>query len=136
MFLSRLKNKFRVFSIFSCTCWASYSKALFGVKTELDLNGLDVVKESAEILAKAVETFPTKNMAIAIIGFIAVSQGLYFFAKGLATFICGDSYRPTDGKRAGSLYGLILCFIGIGLASAGALASLYSAALTQYFFGA
>ena len=135
MISCHFKNKARMFIVFLSTCWASYSKALFGVKTELELNGLDVVKESAQILAKTVETFPTKQMAIAIIGFIAVSQGLFFFAKGLATFFCGDSYRP-DGKRAGSFYGLILCLIGIGLSCAGALASLHCQAITRYFFGA
>ena len=62
---------------------------LFGGKTELDLKGIDVIKEAAEILAKSVATFPTKQMAIAIIGFIAVSQGLFFFTKGLGSLICG-----------------------------------------------
>jgi hypothetical protein len=108
MFLSKFKHKAQGLIFFFGTCCTNVAKAIFDVKTDVKLGDLDVVKESAEILAKAAETFPTKNMAIAIIGFIAVSQGLYFFTKGLATFICGDSYRPTDGKRAGSLYGLIL----------------------------
>lgn len=133
MSLSHFKNKIRPLIIISCAFLASSAKALFGFKTELELNGLGVVKESAEILAKTVETFPTKQMAIAIIGFIAASQGLFCITKGLTIFICGDSYRP-DGKRAGSLYGLTQCLIGIGLLTAGSLAALYSAAIAHYLF--
>lgn len=115
-------------------CWANSLKALFGGKTELELNGLGVIKDSAEILAKSVSTFPTRQMAIAIIGFIAVSQGLFFFTKGLASFICGDSYRP-DGKRVGRIPGFIQCLIGIGLSAGGAYTALYSHAIMKYLFG-
>ena len=98
--------------IVSAACWASSMKAIF-------VDGLGVVKEAAEILSKTVATFPTRQVAIAIIGFIAVSQGLFFFTRGLASLLCGDSYRP-DGVRAGHTYGLIQCLIGIGLSTAGA----------------
>ena len=121
--------------IVSCACWASSMKALFGGKTELQLNGIEVIKEAAQILAKSVATFPTRQMAIAIIGFIAVSQGLSFSIKGLVAFICGNSYRP-DGKRVGRIYGFIQCLIGIGLSAAGAAAALYSAKIVTYLFGA
>jgi hypothetical protein len=134
MFLSHVKNKVNTLLLFGCAFAVSPLKAIFDVKTDLNLEGLDVVKESAEILAKTVETFPTKQMAIAIIGFIAVSQGIFFFIKGLATFICGNTYRP-DGKRAGSVYGLVLCLIGLGMAICGALASLYCINISHYLFG-
>ena len=134
MFFSRVINTINKLLIFVCACGACSVKAIFGVKTDIDLKGLDVIKESAKILAKSVETFPTKQMAIAIIGFIAISQGLFCFAKGFTTFICGNTYRP-DGKRAGNLYGFIQCLVGIGLSLAGALAALYSANVSHYLFG-
>lgn len=133
MFISRIKSMYRSVCLLACACCACSSKAIFGFKTDLNLNGLDVVKESAEILAKTVETFPTKQMAIAIIGFIAFSQGIFFFIKGLAAFICGNTYRP-DGKRAGSLYGLMLCLIGLGMAICGALAAIYCFKVSHYLF--
>lgn len=128
----RFKGIFNRLLIVSAACWAGSMKALFGGKIELD--GLGVVKEAAEILSKTVATFPTKQMAIAIIGFIAVSQGLFFFIKGFASLLCGDSYRP-DGVRVGRAYGLIQCLIGIGLSTLGALSSLYSAKIVQCIFG-
>jgi len=121
-------------AIVTCGTWASGLNALFGGKTELELNGIGVIKESAEILAKSVETFPTKQMALAIIGFIMVSQGLYFFVKGLTSFICGNAYSPT-GKRVGRLNGLILCLISLAFIACGSLAALYSASITHYVFG-
>lgn len=127
MFLSLIKDKINTLLLLSYACITNPLKAI-------SLEGLDVVKESAEILAKTVETFPTKQMAVAIIGFIAVSQGLFFFIKGLAAFICGNTYRP-DGKRAGSLYGLVLSLIGLGIAICGALTSLYCINISHYLFG-
>jgi hypothetical protein len=121
-------------ALITCGTWAGSLKALFGGKTELELNGIGVIKESAEILAKSVDTFPTKQMALAIIGFIMVSQGLYFFVKGLTSFICGNAYNPT-GKRIGRANGFIQCLISLAFIAVGSLAALYSALITRYLFG-
>ena len=120
--------------IISGVCWASSMQALFG-KTEVELGGLGVVKEAAEVIARSIATFPTRQMAIAIIGFIAVSQGLFFFTKGLASIICGDTYTP-EGKRAGHMHGFTQCVIGLGLSVIGSLAALYSACIVRCLFGA
>jgi hypothetical protein len=121
-------------AIITCGTWASHLNALFGGKTELELNGIGVIKEAAEILAKSVETFPTKQMALAIIGFIMVSQGLYFFVKGLTYCICGNAYSPT-GKRVGRLNGFVQCLISLAFIVCGSLAALYSSSITHYIFG-
>ncbi len=121
-------------TLITASCWAGSLKALFGGKTELELNGLGVIKESAMILAKSVETFPTRQMAVAIIGFIMVSQGLFFLTKGLTNFICGDSYRP-DGKRVGRTNGFFQCLIGLALSAGGTSAALYCSTIVQYIFG-
>ena len=101
----------------------------------IELTGLGIIKDSAEIIANSIASFPTKQMVIAIIGFIGVSQGLLFFMKGLASFLCGEGYHPTHGTRVGHIRGVIQCLIGLGLATAGALSSLYSAKIVHYLFG-
>jgi len=133
MRFTRLNHIFSRLLIVAGACWAGSMSALFGGKTELELNGLGVVKESAEILAKSIQTFPTRRMIIAIIGFIAVAQGLFFFLKGLASCICGDIYRP-DGRRAGRIHGLIECLIGIGFVVLGSIIALFSTKIVMYLF--
>lgn len=134
MKISTIKENVRTLLLFGCACCANPVKAIFDVKPALNLESLDAVKEAAEIIAKTVASFPTKQMALAIIGFIMFSQGISFFIKGLATFMCGDSYRP-DGKRAGSLYGLALCLVGLTMAICGAFAALYCATISLCLFG-
>jgi hypothetical protein len=119
----------------ACGAWTGSIKALFGGKTELELSGIGVIKESAEILAKSIETFPKRHMALAIIGFIMVFQGLYFFVKGFTSCICGNAYSPT-GKRIGYLNGFVQCCVSLAFVVGGALAALYSTSITRYLFGA
>src|SRR5690606_15284335 len=107
---------------------------LFGGKTELEVNNINILKESAEILARTIESFPTHKTAIAIIGFITSTLGLYFFAKGFVMFICGHGHRTTESIQTGRFYGFVQCIVGLGFLALGTAASLYSGYLTHHFF--
>jgi hypothetical protein len=119
--------------------WGSSMSALFGGKTELELNGIGVIKESAEILAKTAETlagtFPTYKMAIAMIGLITFSQGLYFLVHGFISLLCGDSRLTPEHKSSGRLRGFALFIIGLCLATCGASATLFSSIIVMHIFG-
>lgn len=135
----RFLHKTVTITALSLMGWVNYVSALFGGKTELDLNGIEVIKESAEILAKTAETlaetFPTYKMAIALIGLIAFSQGLYFVVHGLVGFICGDSRRTPNHTSSGRLRGFTTLFIGLCLAACGAGSTIFSSLIVMRIFG-
>lgn len=118
-----MNKKFGIISttsiVVSLSLWCNYLHPLFGGKTELDLNGIDVIKESAEILAHTAKMFPTHKMVIGIIGFIMFAQGLSFFCKGMITLIVGNN------NGTGRIGGLVTCIIGLNVALLGALCSLF-----------
>lgn len=119
--------------------WGSYLGALFGGKTELELNGIGVIKESAEILAKSAETLaatlPTYKMAVALIGLIAFSQGLYFVVHGLVNLICGDSQLIAADKSPGRMRAFTTLIIGLILAICGACSAIFSSTIVIHFLG-
>lgn len=139
--MKNFRNCYRLLNIFvvSTLGWTSYSRALFGGKTELELNGIGVIKESAEILAKTAESLasalPTYKMAVALIGLIAFSQGLYFLVNGVISLICGDSHRTAEHKHSGRMRGLTTCIIGLTLALCGACSTLFSSTIVMHLFG-
>lgn len=93
--------------------WTSNLWAFFG-KTELELNGIGVIKESAEILAHSIETFPTHSTAIAFIGLIIFSQGILLFSKGLVNmFSSSNDTRIRHRGRAQFIIGAVLMAAGI-----------------------
>ena len=111
----------------SMVLWTTRINALFGGKTELELNGIDVIKESAEILARTAKMFPTHKMVVSIIGFIMFAQGLSFFCLGLITLISGN--ESTSRAR-----GMVMCSVGLSIATLGALCSLFSFKIAYFIF--
>lgn len=112
----------------SLALWSTRSNALWGGKTELDLNGIDVIKESAEILARTAKMFPTHKMVVGIIGFIMFAQGLSFFCKGLITIVAGNN---TGSGRIG---GIVTCIVGLNIALLGILCSLFCYKIAYFIF--
>lgn len=113
--------------------WFSQLAALFSGKTELDLNGIEVIKESAEILAHSIETFPSAATAIALIGLIMASQGIYFLATGLISILSNIRSNKSDASL--HRLGYAQLFIGLLFTSCGCIATLYCALLAEWLFG-
>ena len=97
-------------------------------KTELELNGIGVIKEAAQILANSINTFPTQSTAISFIGLITFSQGIYLFAKGIVNIMsnAGDAQMHRLGKTQ--------FIVGSALSIVGLFATLYSLKIAKLFF--
>lgn len=92
----------------------------FWGKTELELNGIGVIKEAAQLLSHSIDTFPTQSTGIAFIGLIVFSQGIYLFGKGIVNMmsISGDVQMQRRGK--------IQFIVGSTFSVGGSIATLYS----------
>jgi hypothetical protein len=110
------------------TLWYSSTANAFFGKTELELNGIGVIKDSAEILANSITSFPSKATVIALIGLIIVSQGVYLFSKGTVNIMCSrnDQLLRTRGYAQ--------CLVGLCFLLWGFMASLYCTDLAKLLF--
>jgi len=108
--------------VFAClqSMFNVHSLCAFWGKTELDLNGIGVIKEAAQLLSHSIDTFPTQSTGIAFIGLIIFSQGIYLFGKGIVNIISNahDAQLRCRGKAQ--------FILGTTLLIGGTTATLYS----------
>jgi len=90
----------------------------------LDLQGVETIKDSAEILANAIENFPSRSVAIALIGLLAASNGIFFLTKGLIDIVTHENEKDIRGKAQ--------FWIGIFLTAIGSTLALYSVNISYF----
>ncbi len=104
------------------------SLCAFWGKTELELNGIGVIKEAAQVLSHSIDTFPTQSTGIAFIGLIVFSQGIYLFGKGISNIMCsaGDPQLRCRGRTQ--------FILGSTFVIGGTIATLYSTKIAMLCF--
>lgn len=117
----------KVFGFFQ-SLFCIHSLSAFWGKTELELNGIGVIKEAAQILSHSIDTFPTQSTSIAFIGLITFSQGIYLFAKGIVNMRA--SFQDPQMRRRGKTQFIL----GSSLLIVGLFATLYSLKIAMLFF--
>lgn len=98
--------------------WHSAAHAFWGA-TEVDLKGIAIIKEAAEILAAATNQIPGKATGIALIGLIVTTVGIATLHKGLVNMLLPMGILAQEKKEnrsraiIHSLISLYFIFAGI-----------------------
>lgn len=125
------KKKFYIpFCAAIATAWHSAAHAFWGT-TEVDLKGITIIKEAAEILAAATNQIPGKATGLALIGLIITGVGIATLHKGLVNALMPQGTHEQD-KKENRRHALVHVFVSIYFMAAGILLMSYASTIAQW----
>lgn len=130
MFFSRKKISFS--SVLAALVASAHSsvQAFWGA-TELDLKGIGVIKEAAEVLAAAAAQIPGRTTGIALVGFVCAAVGIFKLHKGIVDLLMPVG-TPIQDKKEFRRRALVHTLVSFYFVFFGFLIMMYAASISKW----